>query len=110
MQEHESQAHKLEEKLNHFGVEGKVTAIHPGPVVTLFEYTPAIGTKISKIISLEDDLAMVLKAQSIRIRAPIPGRAVVGFEISNEKREHVSLADIFHHQPVDCLLVSSRRY
>ncbi len=85
---------KLEEKLKHFGVEGKVSAILPGPVVTMFEYTPEIGTKISKIMALEDDLALVLRALSIRIIAPIPGRSVVGFEISNEVRESVFLSDI----------------
>lgn len=88
------QAHKLEEKLFHFGVNGKVTAIRPGPVITLFEYAPDINTKISKITSLEDDLALALEAMSIRILAPIPGRSVVGFEISNHNRETVSLSDI----------------
>ncbi len=87
-------AKKLEEKLCHFGIEGVVTAVLPGPVVTLFEYTPEMGTKISKIISLGDDLAMVLKALSIRIIAPIPGRNVVGFEISNKNRKNVFLSDI----------------
>ena len=85
---------KLEEKLSHFGIKGKVTAIRPGPVITLFEYKPEIDSKISKIISLEDDLAMALQAISIRIVAPIPGRSVVGFEISNQKRESVYLADV----------------
>lgn len=96
LEEQKLQAERLEGKLLHFGIEGKVTAIHPGPIVTLFEYTPAIGTKISKIIALEDDLAMVLKARSIRIRAPIPGRSVVGFEISNEQRQNVLLSNIVH--------------
>ncbi len=61
---------------------GKVVDIKRGPVVTLFEYKPAIDTKLSKIIALEDDLAMALQALSIRIIAPIPGTAVVGFESS----------------------------
>jgi DNA segregation ATPase FtsK/SpoIIIE, S-DNA-T family len=90
----QERAQKLQEKLAHFGIEGKITAIHPGPAVTLFEYKPAIGTKISKIISLEDDLAMVLKAVSIRIIAPIPGRSVIGFEISNQNIETVVLSDV----------------
>ena len=85
---------KLEEKLERFGVKGKVSAIRPGPVITLFEYSPEIDTKISKIIALEDDLAMALKAMSIRIIAPIPGRNVVGFEISNQKRRTVYLSDV----------------
>ncbi|MFC1894639.1 DNA translocase FtsK [Candidatus Dependentiae bacterium] len=85
---------KLEEKLRHFGIKGKITAIRPGPVITLFEYKPDIDSKISKIVSLEDDLAMALTAISIRIVAPIPGKSVVGFEISNRKRENVYLADV----------------
>ncbi|MBU1008194.1 DNA translocase FtsK [Candidatus Dependentiae bacterium] len=85
---------KLEEKLQHFGVKGCVTAIRPGPVVTLFEYKPEIDSKISKIIALEDDLAMALTALSIRIIAPIPGRSVVGFEISNQVRQDVFLSDV----------------
>ncbi|MCK4651023.1 DNA translocase FtsK [Candidatus Babeliales bacterium] len=87
-------AEKLEEKLEHFGIQGKVVAIRPGPVITLFEYKPDIGSKISKIISLEDDLAMALQAISIRIVAPIPGRSVVGFEISNQTRHNVYLSDV----------------
>jgi len=85
---------KLEEKLVHFGVKGKVVAIRPGPVITLFEYKPEIDSKISKIMSLEDDLAMALTALSIRILAPIPGRNVVGFEISNQYRQDVYLDDV----------------
>ncbi len=87
-------AQKVEEKLKHFGVNGSVSAIKPGPVVTMFEYKPEIDSKISKIISLEDDLAMALTAQSMRILAPIPGRNVIGFEIANEERASVSMADI----------------
>ncbi|HBZ73549.1 TPA: hypothetical protein DEO28_03510 [Candidatus Dependentiae bacterium] len=87
-------AKKLEEKLLNFGIKGSVTQINPGPVVTLFEYTPEIGTKISKILAFEDDLAMVLQATSIRILAPIPGKSAIGFEISNQTRESVSFLDI----------------
>jgi DNA segregation ATPase FtsK/SpoIIIE, S-DNA-T family len=86
-------AQALEEKLQHFGVRGKVSDIKRGPVVTLFEYQPAIDTKLSKILALEDDLAMALQALSIRILAPIPGRSVVGFEVANKKREDVFFAD-----------------
>jgi len=85
---------KLEEKLHRFGIGGSVTAIRPGPVVTLFEFKPEIDSKISKIMSLEDDLAMALTAMSIRIIAPIPGRSVVGFEISNQTRQFVFLSDL----------------
>lgn len=84
----------LEEKLSHFGVSGRVVGIHPGPVITLFEYEPDVGSKVSKIVSLEDDLAMSLKALSIRIIAPVPGKCVVGFEIANEERRSVLFSDI----------------
>ncbi len=84
----------LEEKLSYFGIKGRVTAIKPGPVITLFEYKPDIDSKISKIIALEDDLALALMALSIRIVAPIPGRSVVGFEISNKIRQNVFLSDL----------------
>ncbi|MBT4594468.1 DNA translocase FtsK [bacterium] len=85
---------QLEEKLRHFGVNGSIVSIMPGPVITLFKYRPEIDTKLSKIIALEDDLAMVLQAHSIRIVAPIPGTDVVGFEISNQHREDVFMSDL----------------
>src|SRR5207248_5444421 len=84
-----ARARILEEKLERFGVHGKVTTIKRGPVVALFEYQPDIDTKLSKIIVLEDDLAMALQAMSIRIIAPIPGRSVVGFEVANTTRHDV---------------------
>ncbi len=84
----------LEKKLTDFGVSGEVVEILPGPVITTFEYRPAKGVKISKIVNLTDDLALALSALSIRIIAPIPGKDVVGVEIPNEKREFVSLRDI----------------
>jgi DNA segregation ATPase FtsK/SpoIIIE-like protein len=85
----------LQEKLQRFGVSGTVVAIKRGPVVTLYEYQPSIDTKISKIIALEDDLALALQALSIRIIAPIPGREVVGFEVSNTQIQPVMLASVF---------------
>lgn len=88
----EQRAGILQEKLERFGIEGKVVAIKRGPVVTLFEYQPDIDTKLSKILALEDDLAMALQALSIRILAPIPGKSVVGFEVANKKRRNVSFA------------------
>jgi S-DNA-T family DNA segregation ATPase FtsK/SpoIIIE len=91
-------AQKVEEKLQHFGVKGSVVSIKPGPVVTMFEYKPEIDSKISKILALEDDLAMALTAQSMRILAPIPGRNVVGFEISNEQRDDVLISQIVLHE------------
>lgn len=90
----EKRARVLEEKLERFGVFGSVISIKRGPVVTLFEYQPHIDSKISKIIALEDDLAMALQALSIRIIAPIPGRSVVGFEVANTIRNTVLLADV----------------
>ncbi len=88
----------LEEKLERFGVEGTVVSIKTGPVVTLFEYQPHIDSKISKIIALEDDLALALRAISIRIIAPIPGKSVVGFEVANIERKNVLLSSIIHSQ------------
>lgn len=88
----EQRAHILEEKLERFGIQGKVVSIKRGPVVTLFEYQPEIDTKLSKILALEDDLGMALQALSIRILAPIPGKSVVGFEVANKKRRNVSFA------------------
>lgn len=90
------QAAVLEKKLEHFGIHGKVVAIHHGPVITLFEYEPQIDTKLSKIICLEDDLALALQAMSIRIIAPIPGKSVVGFEVANAIRNDVQLSTILN--------------
>ncbi|MCK5426476.1 MAG: DNA translocase FtsK [Thermodesulfovibrionia bacterium] len=83
----------LERKLLDFSVEGKVTHVSPGPVVTLFEFEPAPGIKIHKVVSLADDLALTLKAESLRI-SPIPGRATLGIEVPNKEREDVFLKDI----------------
>ena len=94
MNELEKSAITLQEKLERFGVHGSVTAIKRGPVVTLFEYQPDIDTKLSKIIALEDDLALALQAMSIRIIAPIPGRSVVGFEVANKNRKGVFLSKL----------------
>jgi S-DNA-T family DNA segregation ATPase FtsK/SpoIIIE len=96
VQEHAmlAQAQKLEDTLRHFGVEGRVTAIMTGPVVSRFEYEPALGVKISKITGLADDLALALKALSIRIVAPVPGKGVLGIEVPNPKRQVVALKEI----------------
>ena len=90
----EVRAKILEEKLERFGVKGSVVSIKRGPVVTLFEYQPEIDTKLSKILALEDDLALALQALSIRIIAPIPGKPVVGFEVANKKRRMVPLSSV----------------
>ena len=93
-----AQARLLEDKLLQFDIKGTVVAMHAGPVVTLFEYQPDIKVKVSRILSLEDDLAMALKALSIRIIAPIPGRSVVGFEVANQQRQDVVMARILHSE------------
>ncbi len=98
------QSKLLEKKLQDFGVDGKVVAVTPGPVITTFEYEPAPGVKINKVVNLTDDLALTLRAMSIRIVAPIPGKAVIGIEIPNENRQVVHFKDIvtanaFHKSP-----------
>jgi len=80
------QSKLLEKKLDDFNVKGRVVAVSPGPVITTFEYEPAPGIKINKIVNLSDDLALALRATSIRIVAPIPGKAVIGIELPNAKR------------------------
>jgi|GEM_PF-1071181 len=92
----QDKAQLLTEKLERFGVSGAIVDIKRGPVVTLYEYQPHMDTKISKIIALEDDLAMALQALSIRIIAPIPGRSVVGFEVANTERQAVTMAALVH--------------
>jgi DNA segregation ATPase FtsK/SpoIIIE, S-DNA-T family len=88
------QSQLLEEKLEDFGVKGKVVAITPGPVITTFEYEPARGVKINRVVNLSDDLALALCAMSIRIVAPIPGKAVIGIEIPNVVREIVRFKEV----------------
>jgi len=85
----------LLQKLSDFGVHGKVRAIYPGPVVTMFEYEPAPGTRISKIATLENDLALNMSALSIRIIAPIPGKNAVGIEVPNKNRASVFIRELF---------------
>ncbi|MBR9982106.1 MAG: DNA translocase FtsK [Desulfatitalea sp.] len=88
------QSKLLEKKLEDFGVHGEVVAVTPGPVITTFEYAPAPGVKINKIVNLTDDLALALRAISIRIVAPIPGKAVIGIEVPNADRETVRFKEI----------------
>jgi S-DNA-T family DNA segregation ATPase FtsK/SpoIIIE len=88
----------LENKLGDFGVEGKVVAVRPGPVITTYEFEPAPGVKVNRVVSLADDLQMALRAVSVRILAPIPGKAVVGIEVSNPKREKVCMREIVESQ------------
>ena len=87
-------ARLLEETLQQFGISSTLTGIAHGPAVTRFELAPAPGVKVSRITSLADDIAMHLAAMSVRIEAPIPGKAAVGVEIPNEKVETVRLRDV----------------
>jgi S-DNA-T family DNA segregation ATPase FtsK/SpoIIIE len=84
----------LESKLADFGVQGKVVEVNPGPVITRYEFEPASGVRISKILGLADDLALALRAIGVRILAPVPGKAVVGIEIPNAVRETVCFKEI----------------
>ena len=84
----------LERKLADFGVEGKVVQVLPGPVITLYEFEPAPGIKVSRILSLSDDLALAMRALSLRILAPVPGKPVVGIEIPNTRKEVVSFKEV----------------
>jgi len=84
----------LEKKLMDFGVGGRVVTVHPGPVVTMYEFEPASGVKVNRIVNLSDDLALALRALSVRIIAPLPGKSVVGIEVANAVREVVYLRDV----------------
>ncbi len=90
----EKKAHFLEEKLREFDVQGQVVGIQPGPVITRFEVRPAPGVKISRFVSCQDDLALAMHGQRVRVVAPIPGKAAVGIEIPNEEPELVALQGI----------------
>ncbi len=87
-------AERLVEVLAQFKVMGEVTEIHPGPVVTMFEFQPRSGTRLNSISGLANELAMALEAQKVRIVAPIPGKNAVGFELPNKERETVRLREI----------------
>ena len=89
-------ARLLEKKLKDYGIDGEVVEICPGPVITMYEFSPAPGIKISRIAGLSDDLTMALQAMSIRIVAPIPGKGVVGIEVPNRDRDMVYLSEIFN--------------
>jgi DNA segregation ATPase FtsK/SpoIIIE, S-DNA-T family len=84
----------LEAKLADFGIVGKVVEVRPGPVITTFDIEPAPGVKVNRITSLGDDLAMALRVPGVRILAPVPGKAVVGIEVANPRREEVALREL----------------
>ena len=84
----------LLDKLRKFKIDGDVVRTYTGPIVTTFEFRPAPHIKVSKILTLQDDLAMALRAQTIRIQAPIPGKDVVGIEVPNHNIETIYLKEI----------------
>ncbi|MBP8626055.1 MAG: hypothetical protein KBI10_05145, partial [Syntrophorhabdales bacterium] len=88
----------LEKKLKDYGIDGRVSEVKPGPVITMYEFEPAPGIKVSRISNLADDLAMALSAISIRIIAPIPGKSVVGIEVPNKVRQTVFLREIIESE------------
>ncbi len=90
----ESQSEKLEEALSHFAVKATVIEAMQGPTVTRFELTVAVGTKVSKVRNLTDDLKLALAAEDIRIQAPIPGRSSIGIEIPNRKTRPVRISEV----------------
>jgi S-DNA-T family DNA segregation ATPase FtsK/SpoIIIE len=90
----EAMSRLVELKLEDFGVDVEVVAVHPGPVVTRFELQPSPGTKASQISGLAKDLARALSAISVRVVEVIPGKSVMGLEIPNERREMVTLGEI----------------
>ncbi len=93
-EECERNARLIEEKLQEFGVKGKVVNYYPGPVVTRYEYEPAPGIKLSKIVGLSDDLALRMKSNKIRIIAPLPDKGLIGIEVPNKKRRIVYFKEL----------------
>lgn len=91
-------AQLLEKKMLDYDVRGHVTEIHPGPIITMYEFEPAPGTKVSKIVNLEGDLSLTMGGKAIRIVPHLPGKAAVGIEIPNFERETVCLKDVIDAQ------------
>jgi len=92
-------AKKLEQTLDSFGVRAKVTQVHSGPAVTRFELQPEAGVKVSRIVSLADDMALALAAKDIRIEAPIPGKSALGIEVPNQEISIVTLREVIESEP-----------
>jgi DNA segregation ATPase FtsK/SpoIIIE, S-DNA-T family len=96
-------AAKLERTFQSFGVKARVTQVHLGPAVTKYEVHPDVGVKVSRIVSLNDDLALALAAKDIRIEAPIPGKSAIGIEVPNSEVAMVSLREVIeskqHNKP-----------
>jgi len=94
-------AAKLERTFQSFGVKARVTQVHLGPAVTKYEVHPDVGVKVSKIVSLHDDLALALAAKDIRIEAPIPGKSAIGIEVPNSEVAVVSLREVIEASQYD---------
>ncbi len=84
----------VERALAQFNVQGRVVEARPGPVITLYEFEPAAGVKVQRVVNLADDLALALKVASVRVYAPVPGKGTVGIEVPNAEREVVRLRDV----------------
>ncbi len=106
-------ARKLEETFESFGVKAKITQVHLGPAVTKYEVQPAVGVKVSRIVSLNDDIALALAAKDIRIEAPIPGKSAIGIEVANQQVAVVTLREVLennsHNKPEDKLQIALGR-
>jgi len=96
----QTNAKKLEQTFLSFGVKAKVTQVHLGPAVTKYEVLPDVGVKVSRIVSLSDDLALALAARDIRIEAPIPGKSAIGIEVPNLEVAMVSLREVLEESTV----------
>lgn len=94
-------ARKLERTFESFGVKAKIRKVHVGPAVTKYEVYPDVGVKVSKIVSLNDDLALALAAKEIRIEAPIPGKSAVGIEVPNQEISMVTLREVLESKAND---------
>lgn len=109
----QSNAKKLEQTFQSFGVRAKITQVHLGPAVTKYEVLPDVGVKVSKIVSLQDDLALALAAKDIRIEAPIPGKSAIGIEVPNSEIAIVTLREVLeakeNNKPESKLLIGFGR-
>jgi S-DNA-T family DNA segregation ATPase FtsK/SpoIIIE len=109
----QANAQKLERTFLSFGVKAKVTEVHLGPAVTKYEVLPDTGVKVSRIVSLADDIALALAASGIRIEAPIPGKSAIGIEVPNSSVAVVSLREVIeakeNNRPGSKLMISLGR-
>ncbi|RPH85488.1 MAG: DNA translocase FtsK [Candidatus Rokuibacteriota bacterium] len=94
-EELQDNAEVLRRKLQDFEVDGRIVQVSPGPIITSYEFEPAPGVKVSQVVNLSDDLALALKAASVRIVGPIPGRGTVAIEVPNDDHAMVYLREIF---------------